>query len=207
MPKLKDHLLGRLLDHKFDGDDHDFSEQERNSIRIQNNTIYQHGTVRINYTTYDLRRDYDTVNPRTHPFIMLHAPEGIPTNSHPFWYAAVLRIYHAYVQHIGPNAASGFFRPKKMEFLLVRWLGLVPRRSFGTKAAKLPQIGFVPETDDYAFSFLDPSLIIRGCHLLPSFVDGRTSNLLSMAGQSLARPNGEKDDWVAYNVGMYVLPF
>ena len=54
MPKLKDHLLGRLLNHKFDGDDHDFSEQERNSIRIQNNIIYQHATVRINYTTYDL---------------------------------------------------------------------------------------------------------------------------------------------------------
>jgi hypothetical protein len=131
---------------------------------------------------------------------MLHAPEGISANSHPFWYAAVLRIYHAYVQHVGPNAGS--FRPKKMEFLLVRWLGLVPQRSFGTKAAKLPQIGFVPETDDYAFSFLDTSLIIRGCHLLPSFVDGRTSNLLSIAGRSLARPNSEEDDWVAYNVGM-----
>ena len=84
----------------------------------------------------------------------------------------------------------------------MRWLGLVPQCLFGTKAAKLPQIGFVPETDDYAFSFLDPSLIIHGCHLLPSFIDERTSNLLSMAGRWLARPNGEEDDWVAYNVGM-----
>jgi len=89
MPKLKDHLLGRLLSHKFDGDDHNFSEQERNTIQIQNNTIYQHATVRINYTTYDLQRDYDTVNSQTHPFVMLHAPEETPINSHPFWYAAV----------------------------------------------------------------------------------------------------------------------
>jgi len=93
--------------------------------------------------------------------------------------AVVLGIYHAYVQHIAPN--TGSFHPKKLEFLLVQWLGLVPQHSFGRRAAKLPQIGFMPETDDYAFSFLNPSLIIRGCHLLPSFVDGRTSNLLSVA--------------------------
>lgn len=199
--KLQDHLLGRILGKDFNGDDHDFTEDDRNSIRIRNNTIYQHSTMRVNYTTYDIRRDYDTINPRTHPFVLLHAPKNESgTQTHPFWYAAVLGVYHADVQHTGPNSRD--YHPKKMEFLWVRWLGVVPRRAFGRKQAKLPQVGFVPDRDDYAFSFLDPSLIIRGCHLIPGFVDGRTSKLLSTSSPSIGRPDGALDDWSTYYVGM-----
>ncbi|KAF9051320.1 hypothetical protein BJ165DRAFT_1316087, partial [Panaeolus papilionaceus] len=69
-----------------------FTEQDRDSVRIRNNMIYEHITARINYTTYDLRRDYDVINSRSRPYIMTVAPEG---DGHTlFWYAAVLGIFH-----------------------------------------------------------------------------------------------------------------
>jgi len=74
--KLKDHLLGRIHGLDFDGDTNQFSNDNRNSVRIQNNVIFRVATVRVNYTTYDMRRDFDTVNSTTHPFIMVSSPEN-----------------------------------------------------------------------------------------------------------------------------------
>jgi hypothetical protein len=91
-----------------------------------------------------------------------------------------------------------------MDFLWVRWLGIVPGRSFSRKQAKLPKLGFVPDTDEYAFGFLDPALVLRGCHLIPAFGDGRTSELLRTEGPTEARRNGEVDDWANYYAGMCV---
>jgi len=80
----------------------------------------------------------------------------------------------------------------------------MPGHKYGFKAARLPKIGFVPETDDQAFGFLDPSLVVRGCHLIPVFADGRTSELLATP-HTAARLPGKIDDWAAYYVGMCVL--
>ncbi|KAJ2925903.1 hypothetical protein H1R20_g11200, partial [Candolleomyces eurysporus] len=70
--KLKDHLLGRRLGRKFDGDEHDeFTDEERNTVQVYGNKLYEVGTCQINFTTYDNRRDYDTINPKTHPDVMV----------------------------------------------------------------------------------------------------------------------------------------
>lgn len=201
---MKDHLLGRLLGRSFDGDtDESFTSEDRLTVRLQNETIFRVCTVRINYTTYDLRRAYDTVNPRTHPFVMVASPEA-DSDTHPFWYASVIGVFHANVQHTGKDSQD--YRPKRMEFLWVRWLGVVPDHSFGRQQCRLPKIGFIPNsTDEFAFGFLDPSLVLRGCHLLPSFQDGKTTELLSMTPNNRpteARQSGEEDDWMNYYVGM-----
>lgn len=93
---------------------------------------------------------------------MVASPE-VETNAHSFWYASVIGIFYADVQHTGH--CSQDFNPKHMEFLWIQWLGLVPGRSFGRKRATLPKVGFIPDSDEFAFGFLDPALIIRGCHL------------------------------------------
>ena len=149
-------------------------------------------------------RDFDTINPRTHPFIILPSPET-EVGAYPFWYACVLGIFHADVQHTGLNRDNGRdFHFKKLEFLWVRWLGVVPDYACGRKQAKLPKIGFVPDSDEFAFGFLDPSLVIRGCHLIPAFADSRTSALLQTRGPTEARQMlGIDDDWASYYVGMY----
>jgi hypothetical protein len=202
MPKLKDHLLGRLLNRNYNGDNHDFSDSDRNTVRLINNRIYSAKVLRVNYTTYDVRRDQDSMNPRTHADVMVLSPESGP-DAHPFWYARILGVFHAQVLHTGPLATNRSVQ--HMEFLWVRWFGVMPGHKWGMKVARLPKIGFVPDTDDDAFGFLDPSMVIRGCHIVPAFVDGRTSDLLTVP-HSVARPLGEVDDWATFYVDLYVCP-
>lgn len=200
MVDLKNHLLGRVLQRDFDGDDRDtFSPNDRNTIRIINNRLYRTSTARINYTTYDIRRDYDTINPRRQCFVMVKSPETEP-GSHPYWYAKVLGVFHTLVQHVGTHSINP--KPQRMEFLWVRWLGVEPGYQAGRRRARLPKIGFVPDSDDYAFGFLDPSLVIRGSHLIPVFSDGRTNELLRTTSPTAARDEQEVDDWVGYYVNM-----
>ena len=89
-----------------------------------------------------------------------------------------------------------------MEVLWVHWLGVDRNHKWGFKEAHLPKVGFVPDHPDHVpFGFLDPLLVLCRCHLIPSFLDGRTHELL-LPGPSLARLPGEVDDWVAFYVNM-----
>ena len=69
--------------------------------------------------------------------------------------------------------------------------------------ARLPKVGFVEVTDEDAFGFLDPDLIIRGSHLIPAFHFGRTHDLMPYDRPTVARSADEKDDWVNFYVNMY----
>ena len=91
-----------------------------------------------------------------------------------------------------------------MELLWVRWLGVEPKYRWGFRSAQLPKVGFVPESDDNVFGFLDPSLVIHGCHLIPCFPDGHTTALLKQ-GHSVARGPTEEDDQRSFYVNMYVV--
>ena len=57
IPRLKDHLIARLRGLEYDGDEHNFSDADRDSVLITDNKIYDHRILRVNYTTYDLRRE------------------------------------------------------------------------------------------------------------------------------------------------------
>ncbi|KAG2757163.1 hypothetical protein P692DRAFT_201859216 [Suillus brevipes Sb2] len=92
VPKLRDHILFRLRGLDVTFCDHTFTDEERNLVIIPNNRIYSVQTMQVHYTTYDLRREYDTVNPRSHGDIMVLSGETAP--SHPYWYARVVGIYH-----------------------------------------------------------------------------------------------------------------
>jgi hypothetical protein len=196
--KLKDHLLGRLLDMDYDGDEHQFSDADRNTIHIMNNRIYSAKVLRVNFTAYDIRRDQDSMNPRNQCVVMVQSRED-SVNAHPFWYARILGVFHAQVFHTGALAKNRSVQ--HMEFLWVRWFGIVEGHKYGANVARLPKIGYLNETDVSAFGFLDPSLVIRGCHLIPAFTDGRTQDLLATT-TSLCRPIGETDDWAAFYVMM-----
>ena len=176
-----------------------FTENDRNTIRIRNNMIYQHHTARINYTTYDVRRDYDTINPRTHPFVMVPSAEA-DSASCGFSYAMVLGIFHTEVQHIAWQSSD--LRPKVIDFLWVRWFEPVRSYSFGRKQAKLPKIHFCSDNDDFTFGFLDPSLVLRGCHLIPAFADGKKSQPLTIPTTSNLKIGPLQADWYGYYVGM-----
>jgi len=196
LPRLKDHLLGRLLD--FDNRDVTFTNNDHSKISLVSNHIYRHKVLHINYTTYDMRRDQDSLNPRTHGDIMVLSHENDAKNAHAYWYARIIGIFHAMVTQKGTN--SRWSEPKKMEFLFVRWFGLDTDEPGGWKAKRLHQIGFLDGDDPSAFGFLDPADVIRAVHLIPRFSLGRTGDLLS---PSIARSILDKDeDWVRYYVNM-----
>ena len=198
--KLRVHLISRLLGKGLDGDDpHLFTDEERSSVQVVNNTIYSASQLSVNYTTYDVRRDRDTINPSTHPFVMLRSPE-VATGIHPYWYAQVLKIYHANVSTTHPEASRN--SAQRMEFLWVQWLGIEPGYRSGSKVARLPKVGFVEDSDKDTFGFLDPDLVIRGSHLIPDFNSGRTHDLMPYGGLTVARPPDQKDDWMNFYVNM-----
>ena len=194
IPKLKDHLLSRLLDHEYDGDERPFSSEEWSSIQFVNNLnkVICPNRLQINYTTYDIRHDQDTLRPGHGAAIMLLSHEDGP-NAHPFWYTEVLGAFLITVTYFGVE--------RTMEFLWVRWFGVMPGYHWGLKNACLPKIGFVPSDSGVAFSFVDPSLALRACHLIPAFSDGRTDSLLRY-GPSVSRETNIFDDWAAYYVNM-----
>ncbi|KAK7450167.1 hypothetical protein VKT23_013050 [Stygiomarasmius scandens] len=202
--KLQDHLLARFLKREFDGDtDESFTDEDRNTIILYNHKMFAVKTMRINYTTYDVRRDQDIINPRTdHCTVMVRSPDTSP-NVHPYWYARVLGIFHADVIWLD-KAGGGVQQMERMEFLWVRWFGEEPGYRWGIKSARLPKVGFVPGSDEYAFGFLDPSLVVRACHLIPDFVRGRTTALLCTQGYTAARPITETDDWSSFYVSIFV---
>ncbi|KIK31437.1 hypothetical protein CY34DRAFT_19925 [Suillus luteus UH-Slu-Lm8-n1] len=88
IPKLRDHILYRLRGLDVSHCDHTFTDDERNAVIIPNNIIYSVQTMQVYYTTYDLRREYDTINPRAHSDVMVLSGESAPR--HPYWYARVL---------------------------------------------------------------------------------------------------------------------
>jgi len=187
---------------EFDGDMHeDFTDSDRNSIRFIGSKIYSVQTCRIYYTSYDLQRECDTVNPRTHPDIMLRSP-ATEEGAEPYWYARVLGVYHANVW-VENSAIRGGRNVRPMDFLWVRWFGEEPGYRSGFCQAHLPKIGFVESTDDFAFSFVDPANVVRGCHLIPTFSAGRSTDLLPHhhSAARCAHPE-DVDDWLNFYVNM-----
>jgi hypothetical protein len=76
IPKLKDHILGCLLDREYKGNTYGkFTDAERNTVLIAGEEIFCCKTLRVNYTTYDVRRDSNTIKPITYPDVMVKSPE------------------------------------------------------------------------------------------------------------------------------------
>ncbi|KAG2045982.1 hypothetical protein BDR06DRAFT_852944, partial [Suillus hirtellus] len=195
-PALKDHILYRLQGLGVSHCDHVFTEDERNMVIVLDNKIYSVQTMQVHYTTYDLRREYDTINPWTHSDVMVLSGETKP--QHPYWYARVLGIFH---MNILLNA-EGSTKMHHIEVLYVRWLAPLTGYRSGMNYTRLPKVAFVEEADYDAFGFLDPSQVIRSAHLIPAFASGRgTSSLRS--GKSFAHQNDELDNWESYYVGIF----
>src|SRR5437762_13860141 len=104
LPCLKDHLLGWLLSYEYAGDEFDFTDDDRRTITFHNNRLYRHKALRVNYTTYDVRRSQDSMNPRTHADVMVFSHEDEAEDDHPYWYARITGVFHAEVRHTGPKS-------------------------------------------------------------------------------------------------------
>jgi hypothetical protein len=97
--------------------------EERNSILIAGKEIFHCKMLQVNYMTYDVRQDSDTIKPDTYLDVMVKSPEtGL--GSQPYWYARVIGIFHAVVSSSHPGVKR---RSREwMEFLWVQWFGIEP---------------------------------------------------------------------------------
>jgi hypothetical protein len=158
-----------------------------NRVFIKDDTLYEHPLLTINYTTYDLEREVDTVHLNFgNQTVMVYSPTS---DAEPWLYAHVVAIYHVFV-HTAANP-----EPRRLELLWVRWMELDSLQLGGANSSQYAQISFAPYSGipGEAFGFVDPSHIIRACHLIPAFNLGWTRDRL---GPSMARDI--KGDWRAF---------
>jgi hypothetical protein len=210
VPKLKNHILPRIkemilkeVSSDSASDAHvlhggllpeslgDTNSQPRDSVLFKNDCMYSHHLARFNYTTYDVRRGQDVVNPGTdHRDIMLLG--DMDTQYHPFLYARVLGIYHVNVIYIGEGMLD--YKARRVEFLWVRWFEHIGSRSSGWDNFKLDSVRFPPMATEGAFGFVDPRDVLRGCHIIPAFASGKVR-------VGLSRHVRDAQDWSRYFVG------
>lgn len=203
MYKLKSHLLARYNNAVIAGDEPLYTEDELRNVHIDKQRIFEVMTASFNYTTYDVRRERDTLHTGSksgpllrNQVVMLYSNEDADPEdnrrAHPFWYARVLGIYHANV-YFHKN-----IKPTSLNFLFVRWFGRDPHSSGGPATLSLDRIGYVAQDDESgAFGFLDPLRVIRACHLIPAFAHGLTTDLL---GESQMRDYPRRGDWSMFYV-------
>ncbi|KAH9937829.1 uncharacterized protein BXZ73DRAFT_89249 [Epithele typhae] len=210
LPALRRHCFARL----FSSDRTALEERPLNpaetiGLHIHDTRIYRHKVIRFNYSTYDMRRDQDSVNPRTHSDVMVWAPDTdaiVADTPHlQYSYARVIDIFHVYVSYVGPGSTAYTQRSHRLDVLRVRWFEHDPTYQSGFAHRRLPRVKFVPHEDPTAFGFLDPACVIRASYLLPAFDMGRTQELLPPS--PLARvTSGDKDDedFAGFHVCMFV---
>jgi len=180
--------------------DIEHEQDECNRIFFKSDQMYRHHLARFNYTTYDIRRSQDVINPNTsHHDVVLLAKEDTITNGtgHRFLYARVLGIYHVNVIYTGPGALDHGAR--KIKFLWVRWFEYAGNRSLAWRDCRLDSLHFPPVASDDAFGFIDPRDVLRGCHLVPAFASGRVH--LDRIG--ISHCASDSHDWRYYYVNRY----
>ncbi|KAI9069921.1 hypothetical protein FKP32DRAFT_1608199 [Trametes sanguinea] len=197
IPQLRSHLLARLC-----ANIQEPTHAQLDGIEIHNDRIYRHKVLRLNYTTYNMRREDDTINPRTHADIMTLAPGN--DSAHPYWYGRVIDIYHTQARYTGPDATHAMRQWRRVDFLRVRWFEPDPEYLSGFTERRLPRLQFVHADDPLscAFSFVDPGDVIRSIYILPAFAHGTTTSLLRPS-ELARRPEDEDEDFKYYYVCIF----
>jgi hypothetical protein len=154
--------------------------------------------MRINFTSYDVRRDYEIINPNTdHKDILILSPEDPDNPGHQYRYARVLGIYHVNVIYTGSN--TGDYRPRRMEFLWVRWFTVTNNEPVQNawSRRRLDVLKLMPVMHEDAFGFLDPAEVIRCAHLIPRFSEGQKY----VDGKGISACAQDAKDWHQYMLG------
>jgi len=186
-----DLLLAHLRERLF----HDGNNAKR--VFIENDTLYEHPILNIKYTSYEVQQERDIVHigyGRTG--VMVYTPMPQEDENEPWSYANILAAYHVSV-HTASRP-----EPQTLTVLWVRWMERSEVGLTGENSRNLTRVSFVPwsGTPGSTFDFVDPSHVIRACHLIPAFNLGRTHDLLD---PSLVRD--QKGDWCAYYPNRYGL--
>lgn len=168
---------------------------DHSRLLLKHDRMYLHNIFRINYTTYDVRRKQDTINPNTsHRDIMILADDDDDSN-HPFLYARVIGIFHINVVYTGGTMVD--YHPRKVNVLWVRWFEHDTNVPVGSwSRSRLDRLRFPPMSHEDSFGFLDPADVVRGCHIIPAFATNRRY----ADGQGISHCAQDSGDWKGYVV-------
>ena len=171
IPNLKDHLLTRILHRQYEEEPSTFTENNHSKVFISGDRLEQQYTMTMNYTTYDLHRRQDKINMKGRPYVMALSWDPF----HPYIYARILAVYWVKVLHHSMTHLTD------MDVLWVHWLAVNKKHKAGWKPKCLYKVWFIPNLDEGAFGFLDPSDIIHSVHLIPGFENGLIEDNLNEA--------------------------
>ncbi|RXW11255.1 hypothetical protein EST38_g14600 [Candolleomyces aberdarensis] len=200
IPKLKKHLLPRIL-RRLGFDLTKSYEDEWASVVIKDHRLYQHRLLRINYTTYDVRRDQDVIHLETPQCnIMLLNSDFSASGSHSLYlYSRVLGIYHANVSYIGvlPDGTRRYdsFR---LDVVWGQWYETLDHP--GKEEFQLDRLRLCPVGTPQSLHFIDPSDILRAVHLIPQFSLGKVDSLPPKS--RLVTP--QESEWKGYYINRFV---
>lgn len=174
------------------------------SIIIKDDRIFRHKLARFYHTTYDVRRAEDVINPRTSHCDVMLLSDLEPNDmscvdaevSHPFLYCRVIGIYHANVVYTVPGMIE--HDTIRFDFLHVRWFehNIPPGPNSDWDSLRLNYLTFPSVIGKDSFGFVDPSLVLRGCHLIPAFSAGKHH----AEGTWFSVMAKESQDWKGYYV-------
>ena len=179
-------------------------DEEQDRLFILSDQMYMHHLLRINYTTYDVRRSQDIINPGTsHWDIMLLDSNADGANrsstEHPFLYARVLGIYHVNVAYARTGMLD--YVTRRLDFVWVRWYDYIGTDSLRWSDRRLDSVCFPPLDNEKACGFIGPQDILCGCHIIPAFVDGKVHRDLT----SLSRSAKDVNDFKRYLIDRFAL--
>ena len=209
-PKLREHLLHRIQTSPLweggpfnirtassTGSSHNTHGNACDFVFFKKDCMYHHKLVRFHFTTYDVHRGTNIVNPgtcRCNIMLLADDVEG-SGNLHHFLYAQVLGASHANVIYAGPGMQD--FEAHRFDFLWVQWFEVVDPASSGWSSSKLDLVHFPPMNEGDSFGFVDPKDVLRGCHIIPAFAKGKRQE----TAVNLSRYAKDSKDYNQYYIG------
>ena len=186
MHNLKSHLLERLRELASLPELPNPTQTDIASVGILDDGLFTHKVMRINYDSYDMGREQDSINPDSHRDIMMIAPEGY---GHPYYYARTLAIFHVYATILRPQGTANDNAEWQQLFVcFVRWFEV----DFDELAPKRPIPLRWATREETPFGFISPDEVLRGCHIVPALAHGRSDDALR--GYSACRTDQDTDN-------------
>ncbi|TEB30442.1 hypothetical protein FA13DRAFT_1710454 [Coprinellus micaceus] len=166
IPKLKQHLLPRILSRLGYGSD-DVMKCDWTNVVLQGNRVFSHKLMQIEYTTYDGRQGQDVVHVDTPQCnVMLLNPNNPHGSVHPYIYARVVGIFHGIVSYVGqlPDGSISY-TSHRIDFCWAHWYEF----NKANHEFALERASPYPFNSPKALNFFDPADILRAVHLVPQF--------------------------------------
>jgi len=195
----------------------EFSAEDHRNIYFDKNRVYEHSKFRIHYTTYDVQREQDVINLRTHSDIMLlgdidSSDSTTGHTTHLYRYAQVLGIFHVYERHRAMTSTA-WSEKQQIEILWVHWFRINSSQASGWTAARLPAVTFIMDDADgtNSYGFMNPQDVICSAHIIPAFdsddigtdfLDDSTRRSVAHSHKENEESGRENFDYGCYYVNM-----